>query len=345
MLLNSPRATLVALSLPFLALACSDDDAVAPLPLDESTREATISSEAASFVTLEGGPSVVAVTDPTATSGWELSLSTLNVNTNVAAGLRVHCLCANANATNEQIAGFSPANQLAAFNAVTAADIPADDAFSPDVFAPAISGWATGTGAAAVANPDRLIVLRRGTTQLTFVKVRVSAVTAPTATGFGSVTLDYAVQPTPGAAFEAVQSTTLQAGAQFEFASGTAGTATSWDIKLSGTDLILNSGVSGTGSTVGISLNGNPGLNFNALTAATAGTIQPTTFRRDGLVSVFGSQPWYKYNITGTDLQVWPTFNVYLVKRGAQVWKVQLTSYYSLTGDPRNITIRSARLQ
>jgi hypothetical protein len=177
------------------------------------------------------------------------------------------------------------------------------------------------------------------------VKVRVTAVTAPTATGFGSVTFDYAVQPTPGAAFNAVQSTTLQAGGQFEFASGTAGTATSWDIKLSGLDLILNSGVSGTGSTVGISLAGNPGLNFNTLTSATAGTIQPTTFRRDGLVSVFGSQPWYKYNITGTDLQIWPVFNVYLVKRGTQVWKVQLTGYYSLTGDPRNITVRSARLQ
>jgi hypothetical protein len=345
MLSFSYRAALTVLAVPCFALACSDDDATGTAPLDESTREATISSETASFVTLAGGPQVVAVTDPVANAGWELQLSTLNVNTNVNAGVRVHCLCGNAQASNAEIAVFSPANQLAAFNAVTAANIPADDAFSPDVFAPAISGWATGTGTAAVANPDRLIVLRRGSTELTFVKVRVTAVTAPTATSIGSVTIDYAVQPTVGAAFNAVQSATIAQGGQLEFASGTAGTATSWDIKLTGLDLVLNSGVSGAGSTVGISLNGSPGLNFNTLTGATAGTIQPTTFRRDGLVSVFGSQPWYKYNITGTDLQVWPMFNVYLVKRGTQVWKVQLTSYYNLTGDPRNITIRSARLQ
>jgi hypothetical protein len=329
----------------FAVAACSDDDATGPAPLDPSTAEATISSETTSYVSLAGGPTLVTVTDPVANTAWDLTLSTLNVNTNSAAGVRVHCLCGNAAATNSELQAMSPANQLAAFNAVSAANIPADEAFSPDVFAPAISGWSTGDGAAAVANPDRLIVLRRGSTELTFVKVRVTAVTAPTATGFGSVTIEYAAQPTPGAVFDAVRTATLVPGTTFEFASATAGSPSSWDIKLDGRNLVLNSGVTGSGSTVGISLAGSPGLNFTTLTAATAATIQPTTFRRDGAVSVFGSQVWYKYNITGTDLQVWPTFNVYLVKRGTQVWKVQLTNYYSLTGDPRNITIRSARLQ
>ena len=340
-----PVRALLTLGALFAVAACSDDDVAGPTPLDPSTAQATIGSEPAAFVTLAGGPTAVTVTDPATSTAWDLTLSTLNVNTNGAAGVRVHCLCANETASNAALQAMTPANQLAAFDAVTAASIPADDAFSPDVFAPAISGWSTGVGVAAVANPDRLIVVRRGTSSLTFVKVRVTAVTAPPATGFGSVTIEYAAQPTPGAAFDAVQTATLLPGVTFEFATGTAGTATSWDIKLDGLNLVLNSGVTGTGSTVGISLAGNPGLNFTTLTAATAATIQPTTFRRDGAVSVFGSRPWYKYNITGTDLQVWPTFNVYLVKRGTQVWKVQLTNYYSTTGEPRNITIRSARLQ
>nr|MCU0616345.1 hypothetical protein [Gemmatimonadaceae bacterium] len=68
-------------------------------------------------------------------------------------------------------------------------------------------------------------------------------------------------------------------------------------------------------------------------------------FGQDALGGPFGARPWYRYNVTGTDLQIWPTFNVYLVKRGAQVWKVQLVGYYDTQGQSRRITVRSARLR
>ncbi|MEW5926048.1 MAG: HmuY family protein [Gemmatimonadota bacterium] len=53
---------------------------------------------------------------------------------------------------------------------------------------------------------------------------------------------------------------------------------------------------------------------------------------------------WYRYNITGSDHQVWPTHDVYLVKRGEEVYKVQLTGYYGADGKPRQITFRYAKL-
>jgi hypothetical protein len=59
----------------------------------------------------------------------------------------------------------------------------------------------------------------------------------------------------------------------------------------------------------------------------------------------FTTSKWYRYNLTGTDHQVWPTFDVYLVQRGSEVYKIQLTNYYGPGGEPRRITFRYAKLR
>jgi hypothetical protein len=59
---------------------------------------------------------------------------------------------------------------------------------------------------------------------------------------------------------------------------------------------------------------------------------------------VFDAHPWYRYNLDGGH-QIWPTYDVFLIRRGDAVYKVQLTSYYGATGDSRQITFRYARLQ
>jgi hypothetical protein len=58
---------------------------------------------------------------------------------------------------------------------------------------------------------------------------------------------------------------------------------------------------------------------------------------------VFNSHPWYRYNLTGENI-IHPTFDVYLVKRGDDVYKVQLINYYGAAGEPRHVTFRYARL-
>ena len=321
--------------------ACSGTDSTGPAPVDPTVREVTISAVTPAYVALTDGPTALSLTDPAASTAWDLALSATTVTTNVGAGIEVYCLCGNAAATNAEVAAMNATNQRAAFENVSAATLPADSLFRADVFSPALSGWYTGTGAAAVAAPAQLLLLRRGTTSLTFVKARVTAITGAATAGPASVTLEYAVQPSPGAAFGATQTVTLASGGRFDFATGAAGTATAWDLQLDGWNLRLNSGVSGTGSTVGIGF----AMPFITLDAATAAQVQSTTFRRDGFASQFGVKPWYRYNVTGTDMQIWPTFNVYLVKRGTSVHKVQLTGYYNLAGEPRYITVRSARLR
>lgn len=332
------RAAAAAVAL--LLAACSDDSTGLD-PIDTSVREATVSSATPAYVALEDGPTGVTVADPAASTAWDLALNTTAVTTNVAAGVTVHCLCGNAAATNQQLAAMTPGNQLAAFEAVTAAQIPADTAFRADVFAPALTGWYTGTGAGAAADTGRLLLLRRGTATVTFVKARVTGIAGAAAGGPVSITLQYAVQAAAGQDFGAVGTVTLLQGARFNFTTLDAGTTTDWDVQLDGWNLKVNSGVSGSGSTLGIGF----AMPFATLSAATAAQVQPTTFRRDGFASVFGTSVWYKYNITGTDSQIWPTYNVYLVKRGTAVYKVQLTGYYNLAGEARNITIRAARLQ
>lgn len=61
--------------------------------------------------------------------------------------------------------------------------------------------------------------------------------------------------------------------------------------------------------------------------------------------TLFNEKRWYRYNLTGNDHQIWPTFDVYLVRRGSEVYKVQLIGYYNAEGDPRFVTFRYVRLE
>ncbi len=75
---------------------------------------------------------------------------------------------------------------------------------------------------------------------------------------------------------------------------------------------------------------------------ATAST-DPRAYLQDNFGGVFNSHPWYRYNLTGENI-IHPTFDVYLIKRGDDVYKVQLINYYGSAGEPRHITLRYARL-
>ena len=85
-----------------------------------------------------------------------------------------------------------------------------------------------------------------------------------------------------------------------------------------------------------------PFANIDATYAATA---PAQAYRADEFGGVFTTNRWYKYNITGTDNQIWPTFNVYLIKKGSSIYKVQLTGYYGANGAARQITLRYRKIQ
>jgi hypothetical protein len=170
----------------------------------------------------------------------------------------------------------------------------------------------------------------------------------PTAPPQRTATADLTVEAATGAAY-----VTLGGTAQ-KIVVADSGTSSVWDLGFNATKVYLNGGTVGPGGVTGYCLCPNEaldGVQVRALTAnaqapafeaVTAANIPADTAFR---ATVFTDHPWYRYNLTGTDHQIWPMFHVYLIKRGSAVYKVQLTSYYNSTGAPRFITFRYARIR
>lgn len=130
-------------------------------------------------------------------------------------------------------------------------------------------------------------------------------------------------------------------------------TSTAWDMAFLRTGVQVNGGESGPGGILVHCICQNAGLTDEEVIALTAEGELPEFEQTtaDDIPSAatawsataITDEPWYRYNILGGH-QIWPTFQVYLVKRGAEVFKVQITSYYGDDGTPRQITVRYARL-
>jgi hypothetical protein len=128
-----------------------------------------------------------------------------------------------------------------------------------------------------------------------------------------------------------------------------AASSTAWDLSFYTTTVASNANA---GVTVAC-LCGNEGASGQAVMemtaegqlaafeAVTVSDIPAASFTADA----FATHRWYRYNITGTDNQIWPVFHVYLVKRGTAVYKVQVINYYNAVGAPRHVTFRYAKLQ
>jgi len=329
-----------------LVAACSDSTTEPPPPLT-ATLLTVDASQAPAFVKLGDPATQVTIGDPTTSSDWDLSFFATSVSVNGGAsgpgGVTAFCVCTNANATVAQLQAMTPENQLAAFDAVTTA--PPAASFVADALNPAISGWFTGSGTSATAVTTRSWIVRRSVPNVILAKFRVTAISGATATSVGNVTVEYAIQPSTGAAFGPVSTRTinLASGPVFlDLSSGPVTQSAFWDVRLSGFEIRINGGVSGTGGVGAVLDESTP---FAQITSAYAASAPPVAYRSDSFGGVFVTSPWYRYNITGTDNQIWPNFNVYLVKRGDAVFKLQVTSYYGATGTSRQITVRSVRLQ
>ena len=354
MLHRSPRRLdarrIAAAGIALAALVACSDSSTEPPPPPPETSEITVDASAApAYIRLGDPATAVSVSDPSTSTAWDLSLFATSVTVNGGAagpgGVTAYCLCANAAVTASELQAMTPANQLAAFDAVTAASVPAASNFVADALNPAVSGWVAGTAAAAAAVPGRSWIIRRGTGGVILGKFRVTAVSGATATSAGSITVEYAIQPSSGAAFGAAETRTIDLSGgpvHLSLSSGPVSASGAWDLRLSGYEIRTNGGVSGSGGVSAVLDTTTP---FSEITASYASTAPAVAYRSDAYGGVFVTSPWYRYNITGTDNQIWPTFNVYLIRRGEEVFKVQLTGYYGATGTPRQITVRSVQVQ
>jgi hypothetical protein len=330
---------------PLLA-GCVDGDPVGPP--QEEFRTLTVPAEQGwAYVVLGETASVVPVASPGTSASWDLAFFATGVMLNGGAagpgGVEGYCLCQNASLTEAQVKALTAAGEVGAFRSVAAAQLPAGaEAWKSEALLPAVSGWFSynpvshTVGAAA----GRSWVFRAadGTVHG---KLRVARIEGAGRTNAGRVTLEYALQPQRGAAMGEVRSLEVDVPADqkvyVSLTGGAVSTATEWDLMLEGFDIRLNGGSSGSGKA-GAVLANQP---FEAI--ATADDVPPAVFKADAFGGVFDAHRWYFYDMTTH--QVWPTYNVYLVRKGADVYKVQIIGYYNTQGKDRHITIRYARVR
>lgn len=328
----------VAPALILALAACSDDEISAPT--DPVEGELTVdAADGWAFVSL-ADEGTVTVLEPRGSAEWDLGFNSTNVMLNGGAagpaGVTGYCVCANASATNEQVLAMTAESELADFDAVTLEDAPATG-WEADELVPAISGWYSGSGESAVVDEGAwLLRLANGTS---YAKVRVASIAEPTDEHAGQVTVEYAVQATAGDAFGPTESVTLDAGqatpTSLDLATGETNVA-QWDIAVHGFTILVNGGVSGEGEAAAAVAE----QSFDDITTA---VTDPRAYVTDRFGGIFTARPWYRYNLTG-EHGIHPTYDVYLVKRGEQIYKIQILDYYSPAGEPRNITLRYARL-
>ena len=336
----APRRAATVLSLAALVTvaACARDEVTAPVQPVAGT--VTVDASAGWAYLSLGAGAVVSPADPAASTAWDMAFNATNVMVNGGAagpgGVAAYCICQNAAATGTEVLAMTRDSELGDFTAVAAAAIPASASFQSDALVPALGGWFTGTGAAATAAAGKSWLVRLHD-ETRFAKLRVVSLTGPTAAGPGRVTLEYAVQPSATAAFGAIRTLAVDVPAtgsvRVSLGDGaTTTSATAWDLRWDGWTLRANGGVSGSGKAAVAST-------ADAFEAITTAAVDARAYASDRYAGVFATKPWYSYNLLG-DHRVSPNFNVYLIKRGETVYKVQLVDYYGPAGETRRITVR-----
>jgi hypothetical protein len=352
-----PLVTALLLVAPALIAAGCESDSTAPAtPLNVVGTAELNASSTTQFVyfSLATG-SVVTVSSPTTSSAWDLALRRYEVRLNGGAvgpkGVSGYNLANNAAATPQQMLAFTPENQRAGFEAVGSAQMPAAGGFVTETLTANPLGWLSFGAQGPVANSQAAWKVRRATGG-GFALVRVTGLTMAgasqqTAT-LSSVTLEY----------------------RYQAAGGTLGVKQTSTVSLAaGTPAInLSTGAADVGAGCGWDLKANADFSITANTACNVGTAPldaSESFDLAGraddalgyggfLAGLSGAVPFtsalnnpegpFLYNLAG-DNRLSPTYNVYLVKVGTAIYKIQLIGYYGATGTSGYPTLRYARIQ
>ncbi len=330
------------------AIACESDSSSPNTPEEPGVLELDASSSTAFTYFRLTDASAVTVTTPTTSSEWDVAFRRFAVKLNggVAGPKNVlgYNLKNNAAATDAQVLAFTPESQLAAFEAVTSSDIPVADSFKPEGLGPDISNWFRfdPVSGGLVANPSTAWKIQRAS-GAGFGLIRVKRMVS-TPTAMDSITFEYRVQTgsTMGPLSEITIGTAAGAnGANLAAGTAVATTGCGWDVK-AGNDFTIEVNSDCTVGTFPLDVTED----FTTLAAADDAPEYGLYFSLiSGPVPNSSSDPAgpFLYNLAG-DNRLSPTFNIYLIKVGTQVYKLQLINYYSTGGAAGHPTIRFARI-
>lgn len=349
--------TTAATILSLVLAACEDTVA----PADEGFEEGVITVDASSpnapaYLSLADGGAVLTSPDAAGSTAWHMSFQRFAVRLNGGVSgpgsVAGAALGTNATLTSEEVAALSEADGDSAFKAVTADDI-AGATFVEDDLAPdAGASWFRFDGRAGtiVANPGAAWKAKEGSGRGHAV-FRVSELTMQGRRPVGLV-VEYRRQDPGGALGEArtVAVDLTRGPAYVALAEGQAlgagevqgPNACAWDLGTTPVpEIVVNADCeAGTFPLA-------PAEDFTALTTAADAP------KYGGFLSAIGgafpaalddARGTFWYNINGGN-RLWPTYNVFLVRDGQEVYKVQLTGYYAADGTAGFPTVRFLRLR
>ncbi|HEY4306756.1 MAG TPA: HmuY family protein [Gemmatimonadaceae bacterium] len=333
-----------------LLAACSDSSSTTE-PGSQYTTIQLNAATAPAYLTLGSPATVATVTDPATSSAWDLSFSSApNVTVNGGAsgpgGVKAYCLCANGALTLTQVEALTTTQGADAFGAVTTTSIPTDSTkFQADAATQAISGWYDyNTTSHQLSANATVWAVKLVTTAGSYAKFHVKTIAADGS----SAALEWATQVGGTAATSTTnQTVTVNPGSTTKIyvnltTGATSTTApASWDLAIANYTIYVN----GIGGASAIQLVPSPYASYAAITQMPIGGttgIPASVFATDGAGGVFSTNAPYRYD--SNSHQVYPSYDVYLVKKGTAVYKVQVTNYYNTTGTFGNITVRYAKI-
>lgn len=338
-------AALAALSLLAVA-ACGHDEINAPEPVEPGDiPSATVDASKGWVYYSLAGQSTLPVANPATSTAWDIAFNRTAVMLNGGqagpGGVTGYCVCQNSATSpdNATILAYTDEGALDQLANITSSSIPPVESFLSDDLTPALTGWYSGSGASAQAATDKAWLLKLNDGK-SYAKLRVKTLTQPSIAIPGTVRIEYAVQPEGAAALgevrtlDVIVSTDGQTRVDLSSGEVVTGSDAAWDIAFEGWLLRTNSGASGSGSA-GVTPAPEP---FDGITDVTAITV-PQAFSTDAFAGVFAKSPWYRYNLTGAH-DITPIYDVYLLRRGNEVYKVQVTDYYGPAGESQQITFR-----
>lgn len=332
-----------------LLAACESDSSG---PSRNTTGEMQINASSATAFTYFSlaDHGVVTVPSPYTSTAWDLGFRRFGVklNSGVAGtkGVLGYNLANNAGADTAALLSFTPENQLAAFNAVGEADIPDDGSFAAEGLGPDFSSWFRFDPVAngLVANPQAAWKLRRSASAQ-YALIRVKRIVASDV-ALDSVVFEYRLQAQGGmlGAIDsiAVDAGTATAGANLSTDGAVDTTGCGWDVKATSDFQVLVNAACGA-ATFPL----DAAEDFSALTVA---DDAPEYGLFLSLISgpvpnSFSDQHApFLYNLAG-DNRLTPTFNIYLLKLGTSVYKMQLIGYYNGSGQSGYPVIRYAKIK
>lgn len=352
-----PFVTALVLSVTALAaFGCESDETGPGNPINVVGTAEINASSTTQFVYFNlGTGGVVTVANPTTSSDWDLAIRRYEVRLNGGAvgpkDVSGFNLANNATATAQQVLAFTPENQAAAFGAVVETQIPATGSFVTETLTANPLGWLSFGAQGPVANSQAAWKVRR-TAGGGFALARITGLTMSGASQqtavLSTVTVEYRYQPAGGTlgAKQAVILDRSSGTGAVDLSTGTAvaPTGCAWDLRANADfSIVVNTACNvGTApldaaeSFDGITRADNA-LSYGAFLAGLSGAVPFTTALDD-------PRGPFLYNLAG-DNRLSPTYNIYLVKVGSEIYKLQLIGYYSATGASGYPTIRYARIQ